>query len=115
VTDHISRADSTALLASVLQQVDGEHHIHASPERTEVWEKLKISDLLPAICECSKQMYTDLYKEFAVGRDKYAKFQLKWYQHCSSMLADINIDMEPHHCLSSVINRWSDFRNAHKK
>lgn len=115
VADHISRTDSITLIASVLQQVDGEHHIHAFPERTEVWEKLKISDLLPVICKCYKQMYVALYKEFSVGSDKHAKFQLKWYQECSFMLADINIDNEHHHCLSPVINRWSDFRNAHCK
>lgn len=65
------------------------------------------------ICECLKKVYVSIYSECPTGTDKHAKFQLKWYQHCSSMLNDCTNDIEYHPCLNEAAKKWVEFKNAH--
>ena len=93
-----------------MQQVDSENHLRFFPQRKEAWDKLKISDSIVTICECLKNMYYCIYSDFFVGSDKYAKFQLKWYQQCSVMLSG-STSKESHPSLSAAIKKWNEFKN----
>ena len=105
----ISKADTTDLVAAVLHQVDSEQHLHFFPQRLEVWEKLKISNLFQILCECFKKLYISIYTDYCTGSDKYIKFQLKWYEQCSSMLQECMTNC--HSCLYEAAAKWSEFKN----
>lgn len=108
----ISESDQASLSAAVLQEVDRKYHLQVYPERSELWEKLKISDSFFLICECLKKLYVDTYESCSTGADKYAKFQLKWYQECSSMLFANTCSDKCHPCLSEATKKWTQFLQA---
>lgn len=106
----ISEADINDLVAAVLQQVDNEQHLRFFPERSEIWEKLKISNLFQTMCECFKKLYSSIYADYSTGSDK---FQFKWYQQCSSMLKDSTSNrIEYHSSLSEAVSKWIEFKNT---
>ena len=90
--------------------MDDETHVKAFPCRYKFWDSLKISDLLPSICESLKRMYQATYMAFSKTKDKQMQFILQWYQQCSKMLLEEKLV----HGLSDTTSKWIDFRNSHQ-
>ena len=89
VATAINKVDKSELVASVLEYVDKELHIHSFQERSTFWEKLKVSNILVTISECLRELYESTYiSKFSAGREKRARFQLEWYQQCGYLLLD---------------------------
>ena len=89
--------------------MDDEAHIKAFPCRSEFWDSLKVSDLLPNICESLKSMYQATYTSSAKGKDKQMQFVPQWYQKCSGLLMEKKPDTYNSHGQSDTI--IMDFRN----
>lgn len=105
ISDTVLHIDKADLLSSVLQHMDDEAHIKAFSCRSEFWDSLKISDLLPSICESLNQA---TYMACSKGKDKQMQFILQWYQQCRKML----LEEKSAHGLSDTTSKWIDFRNG---
>ena len=61
--------DAELIAAAVLHKVDHTTHISIFPERAQLWEKLKVSDLLVTLCKCLKKVYLSIYTDCGRSRN----------------------------------------------
>ena len=112
ISSAIVNLEDAELIAAILYEVDHAAHISVFPERAQLWEKLKVSDLMVMLCKCLKKVYLSIYTDCGTGSDKYARFQFKWYQTCSLLLLDTLTDgCEYHSCLSETFHKLVEFRS----